>query len=155
MARADLRSESSDEYQNPDPTVEARLRGKFEQSYVLLQQEGVDEATVADRNTSARGRPIAQEDVYSFRLFATPTRSGFSESKVEGMQRIALKSPSPARDEPGFVNPQRADTHYFTGNTSAKQTEQYRKAAVSAEQLLQGLKTKWVCESLCISRFCR
>ena len=70
---------------------------------------------------------------------------GSQEGEEQGPQKISLRSPSPASGESGFVRTERPATYYYTGETSAERAEQYRIAAVSGEQLLQGLGTRWVC----------
>ena len=86
-----------------------------------------------------------EDEAYSFRLFAKSGVPGPQEGEEQGPPKISLRSPSPASGEPGFVHTERSVTYYFTGETSAERAEQYRIAAVSGEQLLQGLGTRWVC----------
>ena len=149
MTRADLDSQSSsDDNGNPDPTLEARFRDQIERSYVDegSKTETQDQGILEDLGTAAVGQPVEEdEEAYTFRLFARPKGSGPSKGKDKGVQKVALRSPSPASGEPGFVNPQRQSAYYFTGTASAEQAQQYSKATISSEQLLQGLKTRWVC----------
>ena len=148
VARADLDSQSSsDDDGNPDPTLEARFRDQVERSYADegCKTETHDQGIVEDLDTAAVGQPVEEdEDAYTFRLFAGPKGSGPPKGKDKGVQKVILSSPSPAGGEPGFVNPRRQLDYYFTGTASAEQAEQYSNATISSEQLLQGLKTRWV-----------
>lgn len=149
VARAALDSQSSsDDDGNPDPALKARFRDQAERSYADggSKTEIHDQGIPEDLDTAAVGRPVKEdEEVYTFRLFARPKKSGLSKSKDKGIQKVTLRSPSPASGEPGFVNPRRQSAYYFTGTASIEQAQQYSKATISNEQLLQGLKTRWVC----------
>ena len=148
VARVDLDSQSSsDDDGNPYPALEARFRDQVERSYVDegYKTETHDQGIVEDLDTAAVGQPVEEdEDAYTFRLFAGPKGSGPPKGKDKGVQKVILSSPSPAGGEPGFVNPRRQLDYYFTGTASAEQAEQYSNATISSEQLLQGLKTRWV-----------
>lgn len=77
-----------------------------------------------------------EEDEFEFRLFATP-------GKPTTAVRVRVRSPTPAHGEPGFVQPRRSDGYYFTGSNNEK-AEQYRDAAVTGEELVKGLRVRWV-----------
>ena len=152
VARADLNVEAfSDDDDSVDHALEAQFRDHFEPQYV----NGTSQSQDPDTNR-AEGAVICsvehnsnnEDEAYSFRLFAKPGVPGLREGEEQGPQKISLRSPSPASGEPGFVNTERPATYYFTGETSAERAEQYRIAAVSGEQLLQGLGTRWVCQTL-------
>lgn len=137
---------------DPDTTLEAQFRDQVERSYFpdSFATDTDDQDILRGCDAAALGQPLQKDDeAYTFRLFARRKPSGPSDEEYRGFQKIVLGSPSPASGEPGFVNPERALAYYFTGTTSAGQAEQYRKAAVSGEQLLQGLKTRWVCQRSC------
>lgn len=152
MARADLKNEAfSEDDDSVDIALEAQFRDFFEPQYVngTSQSQDSDANRVADASSGLVEQNLNHEDeAYSFRLFARPGAPGLPEGEEQGLQKISLKSPSPASGKPGFVNTKRPATYYFTGETSAERAEQYRIASVSGEQLLQGLRTRWVCSPL-------
>ncbi len=104
-----------------------------------------------DRPTQARLpsaiAPPGDEDnaAYEFRLFAGSTGNRPSNRPDNGLQRITLRSPTPLNSEPGFLRPQRPDGHYFSGDKSSEMAERFSSVAVSGEQVLEGLKMRWVC----------
>lgn len=75
------------------------------------------------------------EDLVDFRLFAS--------TKEHPSTRIVLRSPTPQRGDSGFVITQRPHSRYFTGEITQTQSEQYRQAAISGEEVIAGLKTKY------------
>ena len=84
------------------------------------------------------------EEVYDFRLFARSVKAVPSIDGTQSLQRIALRSPAPINDEPGFIHSCRPKAYYFTGPSNQKQAEQFRQAAISGEQVVASLKTRWV-----------
>ena len=80
---------------------------------------------------------------YEFRLFSRP--SAVDTANSTNVQRIAIRSPTPPNGDPGFVIPQRPRAYYFTGDLDALRKERVDTAAVSGEEILAGLETKWVC----------
>ena len=152
MARAELEIEAfSEDDDSVDHALEAQFRDYFEPQDVngTSQSQDSDAKRVEDASSCLVEQNANHEDeAYSFRLFAKPGVPGLPEGEEQSPQRISLRSPSPASGEPGFVNTERPATYYFTGETSAERAEQYRIAAVSGEQLLQGLGRRWVCSPL-------
>ena len=148
MARSELETEASSEDDDSlDHALEAQFRGYFEPQYVngTTQSQGPEANRVEDASSNLVEQDLNDEDEgYSFRLFARPVVPGLPEGEEQGPQKISLRSPSPASGEPGFVNAERPATYYFTGEINEERAEQYRRAAVSGEKLLQGLKTRWV-----------
>ena len=148
MARSELDPEaSSEDDESIDPALEAQLREYFHPQYVngTTQSQGSEANRVEDASSNLVEQDLNDENEgYSFRLFARPVVPGLPEGEEQGPQKISLSSPSPTRGEPGFVKAERPATYYFTGETSEERADQYRQAAVSGEQLLQGLKTRWV-----------
>jgi len=151
VRRTDLESRSSSEGRcSPDPTLETRFRAQLQQSYAEEHQQ----VGLKDVEWSSQGKlssivePPRDEDeaAYEFRLFAGSSGIGPSKSQGNGLQRITLRSPTPLNGEPGFIRPQRPEGYYFTGPGSVEQTERFSAAAVSGEQVLEGLKTRWVCQ---------
>ncbi|KAL2044751.1 hypothetical protein N7G274_002526 [Stereocaulon virgatum] len=147
VARVDLESQIPPHDDGDlDPTLEAQFRDQVERSYFpdSFATDTDHQDVLKGWDAAALGQPLQKDDeAYTFRLFARRKPSGPSDDEDRGLQKIVLGSPSPASGEPGFVNPERASAYYFTGTASAGQAEQYRKAAVSGEQLFQGLKTRW------------
>lgn len=147
--RTDLHSQSSsEELQSPDPTLEARFHEQLKQAYVDSnpQLEPIEDDILRGADGSNIGPPPGEhEEAYEFRLFAKPSGSGPLKEGCQGLQRIALRSPTPVNREPGFVEPLRPEAFHFTGITSAEQVERYQKAAVSGEEILKGMNVRWVC----------
>ena len=148
MARSELETEvSSEDDDSIDHALEAQFRDYFEPQYVngTTQSQGPEANRVEDASSNLVEQDLNDEDEgYSFRLFARPVVPGLPEGKEQGPQKISLRSASPVGGDPGFVNAERPATYYFTGETGEERADQYRRAAVSGEQLLQGLKTRWV-----------
>ena len=148
MARSELDPEaSSEDNESIDHALEAQLREYFQPQYVngITQSQDSQTNRVEDASSNLVEQDLNDEDEgYSFRLFARPVVPGLPEGEEQGPRKISLRSPSPASGEPGFVKAERPATYYFTGEISEERADQYRKAAVSGEQLLQGLKTRWV-----------
>lgn len=148
----------SEDNDSVDHALEAQFRDCFEPQYTkgTFQSQDSDANRIEDASSCPVGQDSNHEDeAYSFRLFAKPRVSGLRKSEEQGPQKISLRSPSPASGEPGFVNTERPATCYFTGEISAERAQQYRVAAVSGEQLLQGQGTRWVCLSLfCMYIWC-
>ena len=148
MARSELETEASSEDDDSlNNALEAQFRDYFEPQYGngTTQSQGPEANRVEDASSNLVEQDLNDEDEgYSFRLFARPVVPGLPKGEEQGPQKISLRSPSPANGEPGFVNAERPASYYFTGETSEERADQYRRAAVSGEQLLQGLKTRWV-----------
>lgn len=151
VRRTDLESCSSSEGRgSPDPTLETRFRAQLQQSYAEEHQQvrlEHEERPPEGNLSSTDGQPPRDEDeaAYDFRLFAGSSGVRQSNSQGNGLQRITLRSPTPLNGEPGFIRPQRPEGYYFSGAKSAEQAERFSVAAVSGEQVLEGLKTRWVC----------
>ena len=146
--RIDLES-STPEPNSPDPDLESYFRQKLEQLYADPSQALVaSDGTEKDKNSQATAEN-AQDDndeEYEFRLFRRPL--GLGPALIDtssGPQRIALRSPSPTGDGLRFVNGGRPDEYYFSGDTSSELAEQYAQAAVSDQDIISGLKLRWVC----------
>lgn len=151
VRRRDLEYFSSSEGRgSPDPTLETRFRSQLQQSYAEEHhQVALEHGELSPQgNLSSTNEPPRDEDeaAYEFRLFAGLSGFGPSESQGNGLQRITLRSPTPLNGEPGFIRPQRPEGYYLTGAGSVGQAEQFSAAAVSGEQVLKGLKTRWVCQ---------
>ena len=114
--------------------------------------------------TNVRPSPKAEGDgleEYEFRLFSEPSKGENATSLGNGPQRIAIKSPPPINGNPEFVVPRRPNDYYFTGPLDATHSEELRAVAVSGEDIMRGLKVRWVCifpvlwlalADLCIAR---
>ena len=148
MARSELDTAvSSEDDESIDHALEARLRDYFEPQHAngTTQSQDYEANRVRDASSDpVKQNPNDEDEGYSFRLFARPVLPELPEGEEQGPQKISLRSPSPASGSPGFVNAERPATYYFTGATSEERADQYRRAAVSGKQLLQGLKTRWV-----------
>lgn len=153
--RADLDSPTT-EPNSPDPILQSYFRQQLQQRYAdpsqtLTTNNGAE--VDSTRGSATEQVQPDQEDAYDFRLFTRPSNSGLASiGKSSAPQRITLKSPSPAA---GGLDPEsggRPDTYYFTGDTGSELAEQYARAAVSGEDVDEGLKMRWVCCSYAPSR---
>lgn len=148
VSRSELETQASSENDDSiDHALEAQFRIYFEPQYAngTTQSQGTEADRVEDASSNLVDQDLNDKDEgYSFRLFARPMVPGLPKGEEQGPQKISLRSPSPASGEPGFVNAERPATYYFTGETSEERADQYRRAAVSGEQLVHGLKTRWV-----------
>lgn len=130
-----------------DEALEARFREQFQDLYdtPVVGIAPVDEDIAVD---DAGVRPLdavddEQVEDYEFRLFSG-SNSKEAATSNGAVQRIAIRSPTPTSGDPGFVNPRRPDNYYFTGPLDSERAEQIAAAAISGEEIFQGLKLKWV-----------
>ena len=140
---------STSEPNSPDPVLESYFRQQLEKLYAdPSEASAASDGTQNDKNDQAIAENARDDDgeEYEFHLFRRSLVSGPALiGTSSGPQRIALRSPSPAGDGPHFVNGGRLDEYYFSGDTSAERAEQYAQAAVSEQDIISGLKVKWVC----------
>lgn len=146
ILRADLETKSeSDEPSSPDPVLQAELRKRLEHTYAALSlAEGDTGGRTQEYTANVEWHADTDGEEYDFRLFAKSSQSGKRDGVHEEPQRIVLRSPSPVNGRSGFRNGGRPKKYYFTGTPSVDSVEQYRQAAVSGEELIAGLKTRWV-----------
>ena len=85
-----------------------------------------------------------QGEEYEFRLFSGPNAAVDASGKNDNVKRIAIRSPSPVNKDPGFVIAERPAGYYFTGQLDQSRKEEFLVAAVSGEEVLGGVDTKWV-----------
>lgn len=146
IGRADL--ESPILPKSPDPVLESYFRQQLEQLYAdpsqaLATNDGID----VDKFSGFTAEQAQSDDDkgYNFHLFARPSALGSASVGTSNRpQRIALRSPSPAGGELGFSSGGRPHEYYFAGDTSAELAEQYVRAAVSSQDIMEGLKIRWV-----------
>ena len=129
-----------------DPVLESIYRQQLEQRYAspLEANDGIgsDIACDADLEQSQRD----EGEGYEFRLFTRPSALGpASLSRSNGPHRITLRSPSPTDGGLDLTCRGRPDKYYFTGDTSPELAKQYTQAAVSGQDIFEGLKRRWVC----------
>ena len=148
IGRIDLDSSTS-EPNSPDPVLESYFLQQLEKLYADPSQAlAASDGTQKDKDDQAIAENAKDngDEEYEFRLFRRSLVSGPELiGTSSGPQRIALRSPSPACDGPHFVNGGRPDKFYFSGDTSAELAEQYAQAAVSEQDIISGLKRRWVC----------
>ncbi|KAF6230880.1 hypothetical protein HO173_010996 [Letharia columbiana] len=146
IGRTDLVSPIS-EPNSPDPVLESYFRQQLEQLYADPSQAlATNDGTEVDQIRGASVEQVQTEDreEYDFRLFTRPHASGTaSVGASNGPQRIAIRSPSPAGGESGFTSVGRPDKYYFAGDTGAELAQQYARAAVSGQDIVEGLKMRW------------
>ena len=145
--RTDLASPKV-EQNSPDPVLESVFRQQLEQLYAdpsdaLATNCGIK----ADKISRDTGEHVkGEEDEYDFRLFTNSSRLGStSDGASKAPRRITLRSPSPADSGLAFAGRGPPDGYYFAGHTDAQLTEQYVRAAVSSQDVIGGVKIRWVC----------
>lgn len=132
---------------SPDPVLAAYFRQQLEQLYAdpspaLVANDATESGDVG--GTTVEQIQGEDEEEYDFRLFARPSTSGPASVGTNNVaQRIALRSPSPAGGESGFTCEGRPTEYYFAGHTGAELAEQYYRAAVSDQDVVEGLKMRW------------
>ena len=134
---------------SPDPALESFYRQQLQQLYVdpslAFAAHGGTESDTAC-GTAAEQIQAEEADGYEFNLFTRSSASGLaSVGTSNGPQRITLRSPSPADDGLGCTGEGRPDNYYFTGDTGLELAKQYTQAAVSGQDVIEGLKKSWVC----------
>lgn len=144
--RTDLLGSPKHEPNSPDPVLESYFRQQLDQLYAdpseALATYGGIEADEISRDIGEQVQD--EEEEYDFRLFTKPSSLGSTSVGASNIpQRITLKSPSPADDELALAGRGRPDEYYFAGHTDAQLMEQYVRAAVSGQDLIEGLKMRW------------
>ena len=88
--------------------------------------------------------PIKREDseneaAFDFRLFLRPSQAQIQTNGLDlsgRSQKVVIRSPTPDVREPGFLVPHKAETAYLTKDRTARQAEQFRRAAVTGEDII-------------------
>ena len=147
--RADIGS-STAEPNSPDLVLESYFRRQLEQLYADPSPDLVakERTELGDSGGATTVERIESEDEkeYDFKLFTRPLTSGPASVGANNVsQRIALRSPSPGDGEAGFTREGRPIEYYFAGHTGAELAEQYSQAAVSDQDIVDGLRMRWVC----------
>lgn len=140
------------EANSPDPVLESYYLQQLQQQYAdpsqALAPHGGAELDTTHEAASEKAQCERVEE-YDFRLFTRPSALGpASVGTGNGPQRVTLSSPSPVGDALGLTSRGRPDEYYFSGATSPELAEQYTRAAVSGQEIMEGLKMRWVCRWL-------
>lgn len=144
----DLESPTT-EVDSRDPVLESYYLQQLQQRYAdpsqALAASGGAGLDTTHEATSKQAQGEKAEE-YDFRLFTRPSALGpASVGTSNGPQRVTLRSPSPVGDALGFTIRGRPDEYYFSGVTSPELAEQYTRAAVSGQEVIEGLNMRWVC----------
>lgn len=142
ILRSELESRSSSvDPADVSPGAEARLYEQLKQSFGEQQQEVTahDNIEVARNEDAQAGPTLDGDEAYDFRLFARPSQPG----KDSETRKIALRSPTPANGQSGFIKPRRPESYYFAQNNSHEDVEKFRIAAMSGDQIFDNLKIRW------------
>jgi len=102
---------------------------------------------VVEASNTQHTDPISvtpEADGYEFRLFAKPAKGTAQEKIGNTLQKIALRSPTPADRDPGFMQARRPDSFYFTGRGNPEQAKRFQESAVSAEDIMKNVSMRWV-----------
>ena len=146
--RTDLESPIT-ELTIPDLVLEAHFRQQLQQRYADLSQTlATNDKTQLDATCEADPEQAQNDkgDDYEFRLFTRPSASGLASAcKSNGFPRITLRSPSPTDDGLNLTSGGRPNDYYFTGDAAPELAEQYTQAAVSGQDIIEGLRIRWVC----------
>ena len=142
MCRADLRSESPSS-EHSSSNLRWEYREQLTRHYTASSESAIYDTDSKDEKNKIRGveqveRKNAEE--YEFQLYSRPKQQ--LQSSIRN--KVILRSPSPPLGSPGFINGRRPATYYFTGQLKKELQEQYQEAAISSQQLLQGLHSRWV-----------
>ena len=140
IRRTDLRSpSSSSDHSSLDHGIKLHLQRNFENLYQKsLFANGSQDAEGRD-SASDQDQPSGEEE-YEFRLFAKPA----SVTKQPKESRITIRSPTPPSGNAGFLRAKRSESYYFVGPPSEQLRKQYEESAISGDQLVEGLKIRWV-----------
>ena len=147
--RTDLESPTT-EPNSPDPVLESYYLQQLQQRYADPSQAlTANGGAESDENYGAAPARVQVDkgEQYEFRLFTRPSASGPASVGISnGPQRVTLRSPSPAGDALGITSKGRPDKYYFAGVTCPELAEQYTRAAVSGQDIKEGLNMRWVCD---------
>ena len=141
VRRADLHSDSSSS-QSPSPNENLYIKKLAATYHVPSNPLFASQGPLDEKDVSSS----LSEDVeaFEFSLFSKRATAGTSEGASASAPKIQLRSPSPINPIPGFIVPRRPHDYYFTGQVTSERSVQFRQAAVSGEQIIQGLRTRWV-----------
>lgn len=127
-------------------------RERLENAYHSQQRDWPLNDGVSEAVRAAGGNTSIQDDdceAFEFPLFSKKSASAPGNTSF---QRIILRSPTPTNQNPGFLKSQRPVAYYFTDVISPVKAEQYQSAAMTGEDIIAGLKTRWVChECNCVT----
>ncbi|MCJ1400561.1 hypothetical protein MMC11_003767 [Xylographa trunciseda] len=146
VRREDLYSASvSSRSSSPDEDTKAAIKQQYEDLYQPAATgpsspptERIETLDVLDQVDSK------EEDAFEFRLFSKPSvgQSSSTEAPAQA-SRIVLRSPSPVVGEPGFVQPRRPDSYYFTTKATVEKKSAYESVAFSGEAIRAEQLRRW------------
>ena len=145
VRREDLHSRSlSPESSTPDVGLRTLLRERLEQTYKPAEEDVQPPHKPSAVETTIE-EPHNEEESFDFRLFSTSTKNPSATTEPHAKPRkIVIKSPSPDSGEPGFTQPQRPSSYYFTGVSAPSQRQQYEDIAVSGHDVLHAQTIHYV-----------
>ncbi len=148
VQRFEIASRSStDEPSTLDTTTRKQLEKAYHKKLEILFRDDNDlqiaKASTGDKYVE---EPIGI-DAFEFRLFSTKSTLAPEDPPLK---RIVLRSPTPTNQNPGFLVSTRPDAYYFAPATGAEKIAQYQQAAVTGEEIMKGLKDRWVCGFGCV-----
>ena len=136
VRRRDLRS-SSLESLSSNASAQARLREKFINDYEITSSNDLAQVDLPHEDAKTQ----EDEEAFEFPLFS---KSKSDPSATNVHSRVVIRSPTPISSEPGFVQPKRPDSYYFTFGPSREQRKQYDLVAVNGEDVLRERNVRWV-----------
>jgi len=148
VRREDLYSASvSSRSSSPDEDVKALLKQQYENLYQPAANTSSSlptERVEVLRNDVFDEADSKEEETFEFRLFAKAAVGQSLSTEVPAQaSRIVLRSPSPAVGDPGFIQPRRADSYYFTARATGEEASAYESVAVSGEAVRAEQLRRW------------
>jgi len=119
VSRNDLQSAES----SPEPPSEPAAIERFKD---LAELEFVER----DANLYEHRAPSVESEQLEFQLFAASTPSAAVVNKIR------LRSPTPASAEGGFINPKRNSEYYFAYPPGPEEKRNFEVAAISGQDVL-------------------
>ncbi|TKA63381.1 hypothetical protein B0A49_10078 [Cryomyces minteri] len=133
VRRSDLQSPRSSPRSSPDSALLDLFRTRVQQEH-----EETSAPILPTLGNGNNGFIDDHAEELEFRLFASTSKAAQAPT-----QKIRLRSPSLDAGGPGFIQPHRTRTYYFTGSVSPERLTEYSRAAVSGQDVLARAQSPW------------
>lgn len=141
MRRDELDSPSSSRQSSPDLDILDKLRAntQFDLIEAPISTKSTEQSGPAHNARDGDGDGEEEQEL-AFNLFAPTSKPTTADAAgtttTAPVQTIRLRSPTPIEDQiPGFINPQRRSSYYFTGPLDDAKKAEYEIAAVTGEMV--------------------